>query len=49
MANWDKLNAEFDALINKMTAEKWAEWQSNRPANRKIRKAEMLAKAKARF
>lgn len=25
--NWDKFNAEFDALLDSMTVEKWNEWK----------------------
>lgn len=27
MANWEKLNKEFDEIIDNMTADEWREWK----------------------
>ena len=48
MANWDKLNKEFDALIDGMSQEDWKRWDANRTAKREFRKETMLLKAKIR-
>ena len=48
MANWDKLNKEFDALIDGMSQEDWERWDANRAAKREFRKETILLKAKIR-
>jgi Zn-dependent M32 family carboxypeptidase len=30
MADWDKLNEEFDKRLDSMTSEEWNNWKSNR-------------------
>lgn len=30
MADWKKLNKEFDDVMNNMTSEKWDEWKKRR-------------------
>lgn len=46
MANWEKLNAEFDSVIDNMTDEDWRSWEKNRKENRLKRKANMQTKCK---
>ena len=29
MANWDKLNAEFDSALDSMTPGDWIQWKNN--------------------
>ena len=48
MANWEKLNKEFDDLIDNMSQEDWKHWDANRAARRELRKANVLIKAKIR-
>lgn len=45
MANWDKLNKQFDDLLDSMTIEDWQFWANNRE-QKKMRVSEMLLKAK---
>jgi len=49
MANWEKLNAEFDAAVDSMMPEDWQEWEVNRAKKRKARKCKMQAKAKLQY
>lgn len=37
MANWEKLNKEFDDVIDNLSKEDWERWLANRKANRKKR------------
>jgi hypothetical protein len=48
MANWDKLNEEFDALIEGTSKEDWERWDANRVAKREFRKETILLKAEIR-
>lgn len=46
MANWDKLNKEFDQLMGSMTQEAWERWSANREDRKAMRRLEMEMKAK---
>lgn len=46
MANWGKLNKEFDTLLDNLTDEDWNNWFAKREANKSMRKFEMQLKAK---
>ena len=46
MANWDKLNRQFDELIDKMSAEDWIFWAENKEQRKVMRRLEMQLKAK---
>jgi len=46
MANWNKLNTEFENLINSLTDADWDKWESEREQKRVQRKMEMLERAK---
>ncbi len=46
MANWDKLNKEFDQLMGSMTPEAWERWSANRVARKAMRRSELEMKAK---
>jgi hypothetical protein len=45
MANWDKLNNEFDKVINNLTDSDWENWMKNRQQNKLMRRSEMILKA----
>lgn len=45
MANWDKLNDEFNGLINRLTDEDWGNWNKNRAAKREMRRLILRLKA----
>jgi hypothetical protein len=49
MANWDKLNAELDALLEGLTTQDWDKWSEQRSLNRTKRKQAMIEQAKSRF
>ena len=46
MANWDKLNKEFDECLANLTDEEFQKWYDERLTNRKKRRFEMKHKAK---
>lgn len=46
MANWDKLNEEFDQLIDNMSVEDWMVWAANKESRKAMRRLEMELKAK---
>lgn len=46
MANWDKLNKEFDQLIDNLSAEEWMIWAANKQTRKVMRRLEMEMKAK---
>ena len=46
MANWDKLNKEFDQLLDNMSAEDWNTWAANKESRKAMRRLEMELKAK---
>jgi hypothetical protein len=46
MANWNKLNEQFDNLLDSMSQEDWQSWADNREAKKVMRNYEMLLKAK---
>ena len=46
MANWDKLNKQFDELIDNLSAEDWRIWAENRESRKAMRRLEMNMKAK---
>ena len=41
MADWNKLNKEFDEALNNMTPEKWREWKLNRDKRKIMKKYEL--------
>lgn len=41
MANWEKLNKEFDQVMNNMTDQDWINWQNNRLVNKQKRQADL--------
>ena len=45
MANWNKLNAEFDNLINNLTDSDWDKWAAESEQRKAQRKSEILSKA----
>jgi hypothetical protein len=45
MANWEKLNNEFDKVINNLTDSDWDNWMKNRQQNKLMRRSEMILKA----
>jgi hypothetical protein len=49
MANWNKLNAEIDAVLKNMTSENWAEWKRNRENNKLMRSTRMAMDANLHF
>jgi len=46
MANWDKLNKEFDSVFESLTSEDWKLWEDQRAAKKKLRRLELMLKAK---
>lgn len=46
MANWDKLNFEFDKVLSEMTSDDWNAWALNREAKKAMRQMEMMLKRK---
>lgn len=46
MANWDKLNKQFDDLIDKMSHEDWVLWAENKESRKEMRRMEILLKQK---
>jgi len=46
MANWNKLNEQFDSLLDSMSQEDWQSWAKNRGDKKLMRTSEMLLKAK---
>ena len=46
MADWKKLNEEFDKVLNNMTPEAWKIWSENREIKKAIRRKEMELKTK---
>ena len=48
MANWSKLNKEFDNLIDNLTDEQWNEWLSMKETHKAIDNLNLLIKAKLR-
>jgi hypothetical protein len=40
-AKWDKLNKEFDDVIDNMTDEQWHYWRNNQAKNQALRQAKM--------
>jgi hypothetical protein len=49
MANWNKLNAELDAVLDNMTSEDWANWKKNREHNKLMRSIRMKMEANLHF
>ena len=45
MANWEKLNKEFDDLIDNLSDEEWNTWYENREEKRTVRRQKMLLEA----
>jgi hypothetical protein len=46
MANWDKLNEEFDAILNNISDEEWNDWYNNIEAQKDMYKMQMLLESK---
>ena len=46
MANWDKLNKEFDAILNNISDEEWNDWYSNIDAQKEMCQMQILLEAK---
>ena len=46
MANWDKLNKEFDAILNNISDEEWNDWYNNIDAQKDMCQMQMLLEAK---
>lgn len=46
MANWDKLNKEFDAILNNISDEEWNDWYNNIDAQKEMCQMQMLLEAK---
>ena len=46
MANWDKLNKEFDVILNNISDEEWNDWYNNIDAQKDMCKMQMLLEAK---
>ena len=44
MANWEKLNREFDDLINNLPEDEWDKWYENREVKKAIRRQKMNLK-----
>lgn len=43
MNKWDKLNSEFDAVLDNLTKEDWIKWDISRKDLKKERQKELLA------
>lgn len=46
MANWDKLNTEFDRVLSSMTDADWNKWQSERAFKKTQRRNLLQQQAK---
>lgn len=46
MANWEKLNKEFDQVFNSLQDLDWEQWDSVRASRKEMRRLELLLKAK---
>lgn len=46
MANWEKLNQEFDQVFNSLQDLDWEQWNSVRASSKEMRRLELLLKAK---
>jgi hypothetical protein len=46
MANWDKLNKEFDVILNNISDEEWNDWYGNIDAQKEMYKMQMMLEAK---
>lgn len=46
MANWNKLNKQFDDILDSMSSEDWQSWAKSRDQKKAMRTCEMLLKAK---
>ena len=46
MANWNKLNAEFDQLMSTLTDDEIKQWADQRSANKAIRQEILATQAK---
>jgi hypothetical protein len=46
MANWDKLNKEFNNLLESFQDSDWSKWKSNRALKKETRRLKMIKKTK---
>jgi hypothetical protein len=46
MANWDKLNQEFDNLLENISDQEWETWAQNREQKKIVRRLQLELKAK---
>ena len=46
MANWNKLNKQFNDLIESMSTEDWESWAANKANRKAMRNSQMGLKAK---
>lgn len=46
MADWNKLNEEFDQVFNSLQESDWEQWDSERASRKEMRRLELLLKAK---
>ena len=46
MANWSKLNAKFDEVINGITDTEWYQWEAERKQKKTLRKTEIAERAR---
>jgi len=46
MANWEKLNKEFDQVFNSLQDLDWEQWDSVRASCKEMRRLELLLKTK---
>lgn len=46
MANWEKLNKEFEAALSNLTDEQFAFWNSQKESKKKMRRTELELSAK---
>ena len=46
MANWDKLNKEFDAILDNISDQEWNDWYNNIDAQKEMCQMQMLLEAK---
>jgi hypothetical protein len=45
MSKWDKLNKEFDSVLDNLTKEDWIKWDQNRKEIKKSKREELLSQS----